>query len=253
MNIGQKIAVYLVDDDTEVCRSLGLLLEREGYRTREFHSAESLLDAIDHSAYGVIVIDYYLNGLSGLELQVELANRDIDWPIIFISGRGDIKTSVMALKKGAVDFLVKPFDGKELLASVEEAFRLAKSCYKHHMDQLAIESRCEQLTLREKEVMEYIVAGVSNRNLAKHLGVSTRTIEAHRSKMMKKMAANSLPELVCMVDLCAGCSPRTLPPAHPVPSPAPLPSLGRIEKNISDRISMTGETAHIRSKTASKA
>jgi FixJ family two-component response regulator len=244
--------VYLVDDDPEVCHSLGLFLDNEGYQTREFHSAESLLATIDRSGYGVIVLDYFLNGLSGLELQLELANRDVEWPIIFISGQGDIKTSVTALKKGAVDFLVKPFQGKELLASVEEAFRKAERCFKERIRRNTIESRCQKLTQREKEVMEYIVAGVSNRNLAKHLGVSTRTIEAHRSKMMKKMSADSLPELVCMFDLCTGCRPRKLPPAYSAPPITPLQSRGRIEKNISERIPVADGLGYPGKRTADK-
>ena len=249
-----QYTIYLVDDDPEVCHSLRLFLDNQGYRTKVFHSAECLLDIIDRSEFGVLVLDYCLNGLSGLELQSELTRRDIDWPVIFISGRGDVKTSVTALKKGAVDFLVKPFEGKELLDSIEEALLAANSAHKQRIHRHEIETRCRVLTAREKEVMEYVAAGVSNKNLAKHLGVSTRTVEAHRSRMMKKMTASSLPELVCMVDQCSICQLRKLPPEHPATPTASLQSIGVIERNISKRICVADEDEQLQpgTKTASK-
>jgi len=219
-SMGPK-TVYLVDDDPEVCHSLAVLLDNEGYRTAEIPSAEILLDTIDTSRYGVIVVDYCLGGISGLELQEELADRGINWPVIFISGQGDIKTSVTALKRGAIDFLEKPFNCQQLLTSVKEAFQRLESVLKLRVHRDVVESRCRKLTQREREVMEYVVGGVSNRDLAKHLGVSTRTVEAHRSRMMKKMAADSLPDLVCMVDLCTVCKSAKLPQSLSSPPSRP--------------------------------
>jgi RNA polymerase sigma factor (sigma-70 family) len=136
--------------------------------------------------------------MSGLELQTELKSRNIYLPIIFISGHGNIQSSVSAMKEGAVDFIEKPFDNEELLASIRYTFK--KEAEKNELNSIksALTKKLETLTPREQEVMGYVVDGVSNKQMAALLGVSDRTIEVHRSRVMAKMAAHSLPELVRM-------------------------------------------------------
>ena len=149
-----------------------------------------------------MLLDQRMTGLTGLELQEELARRGIELPIIFITGHGDVQMSVKAVKAGAIDFLEKPFSNEDLLASIREACAYADES-KRNRDGVAALRRCHaSLTGRELEVMRYVVAGQSNRSLAEQLGVSDRTIEVHRSRVMKKMGATSLPDLVRKVTLC---------------------------------------------------
>ena len=188
--------VFLVDDDAAVCHALLVCLEASGYRVRPFTSAEAFLEETESMAEGVILLDQRMTGMTGMELQAELARRGVDLPIIFITGHGDVQMSVKAIKAGAVNFLEKPFSNEDLLASIREAFSLADDS-KQRRDLVAELRQCHaSLTSREREVMQYIVAGMSNRSLAEQLGVSDRTVEVHRHRVMKKMRAESLPDLV---------------------------------------------------------
>ena len=188
--------IFLVDDDAAVCHALSVFLEASGYRVRTFPSAEAFLKEAQGVVEGVMLLDQRMTGMSGLELQAELVKGGVELPIIFITGHGDVKMSVKAIKAGAVDFLEKPFSNEDLLVSIREAFRYADDSKKHH-DQFAdLSARHASLTAREGEVLQHVVAGTSNRNLAELLGVSDRTIEVHRSRVMKKMGAESLPDLV---------------------------------------------------------
>jgi RNA polymerase sigma factor (sigma-70 family) len=141
--------------------------------------------------------------MSGLELQMELAAQGIEWPIIFISGNSNVNISVRAMKAGASDFLEKPFSNKDLLESIRDAFKQAEEDKQDHIRRTAIEDQCESLTARELEVMQLVVSGLRNRDIAHRLGVCSRTVEVHRSRVMTKMEADSLPHLVRMVDLCS--------------------------------------------------
>jgi len=194
--------VFLIDDDDAVCHALSVFLEAAGYRVRSFSSAEAFLAKADSTLEGVMVLDQRMTGMSGLELQAELNRRGADPSIIFISGHGDVQMSVKAIKAGATNFLEKPFNNDELLTSIREAFSHADKS-KNQRD-LTIELRkCHaSLTDREKEVLQHVVAGMSNRHLAELLGVSDRTVEVHRSRGMKKMGAESLPDLVRKYALC---------------------------------------------------
>jgi RNA polymerase sigma factor (sigma-70 family) len=203
---GQTETVYIVDNDPAVCSALSGFLASHGYTIREFTSAEDFLGTITNAAEGVLVLDYHLGGMSGLELQTELAARGNKWPIIFISGRGDVPASVKAMKQGAVNFLEKPFHNRELLENLTEAFLHAEQNRQERTVRRAIDKRCERLTPREKEIMEYLVSGVSNKKLAARLGVSNRTVEVHRSRIMAKMNADSLVSLVRMAGWCRKCS-----------------------------------------------
>ena len=197
-----KRHVFLVDDDMAVCHALSVFLESCGYCVSTYSSAESFLAEAAGAREGVMLLDQRMTGMSGLELQHELGRRHIDLPIIFITGHGDVQMSVKAVKAGALDFLEKPFSNEALLKSVEEAFLQFDSLQTHRDSVAEMSRRYACLTEREREVMKYIVAGLSNRQLAKRLGVSDRTIEVHRSRGMKKMGADSLPDLVRKYALC---------------------------------------------------
>ena len=198
--------IFLVDDDAAVCHALAVFLEASGYNVRTFLSAEAFLEEAEDAAEGVMLLDQRMTGMPGLELQAELARRGIDLPIIFITGHGDVQMSVKAVKAGAIDFLEKPFSDEDLIASIREAFSCVDDSKKSR-DLIAELRKCHaSLTAREREVMQYVVAGMSNRNLAEQLNVSDRTIEVHRSRVMKKMGAESLPDLVRKYAMCQKAS-----------------------------------------------
>ena len=194
----QTDSIFLVDDDDAVRHALKLYLERENFIVHDYPSAEALLEIVDRKYASLLVLDIRMNGMSGLELQTELKSRDIYLPIIFITGHGNIQSSVSAMKDGAADFIEKPFDNEELLASIQYTFRKEEEKKELNSVKSALIEKLETLTPREREVMGYVVDGVSNKQMAVLLGVSDRTIEVHRSRVMAKMAANSLPELVRM-------------------------------------------------------
>ena len=202
--MNREQTVYVVDDDPAVCHALGMFLETEGYSVRIFASAEAILKTVnDDAPQGVLVLDQRMNGISGLELQMELAAQGIKWPIVFISGNSNVRISVRAMKAGAIDFLEKPFSNKDLLESIRNAFLMVEEDKQDHIRRTAFENQCERLTAREREVMQLVVSGLRNRDIAQRLGVCSRTVEAHRSRIMTKMEADSLPHLVQMVDLCS--------------------------------------------------
>jgi two-component system, LuxR family, response regulator FixJ len=199
----KKIArIYLVDDDDAVRHALITLLSTSGYTASGFDSAESFLSTVDLSKPGVLLLDQRMNGMSGLELQKELAIRGVDMPIIFITGHGDIPMSVIAMRSGAVTVLEKPFNNRQLIDNLEEALATVRKNTVVTQLQANIRSRFGTLTTREQEVMKYVVQGMTNRTIAEILELSNRTVEVHRSKVMKKMQATTLPELVLMAPAC---------------------------------------------------
>ena len=197
-----KRIIYLVDDDAAVCDALSVFLESSGYSVSSFHSAETFLEETEDAVEGIMLLDQRMTGMSGMELQAELTKRDIALPIIFITGHGDVQMSVKAIKAGAIDFLEKPFNNEDLLASIREASARADDSKKDH-DLFAECRQCHSsLTPREREVMQHVVDGLSNRHVAELLDVSDRTIEVHRSRAMKKMRAESVPDLVRKCAMC---------------------------------------------------
>jgi len=194
--------VFLVDDDAAVCHALSVFLEASGYRVRTFPSAEAFLKEAQGVVEGVMLLDQRMTGMSGLELQTELVKAGVDLPTIFITGHGDVRMSVKAVKAGAINFLEKPFSNEDLLASIKEAFSHADNSRKHRGQVAALRKRHASLTSREREVVKHVVAGMSNRALGELLGVCDRTIEVHRSRVMKKMGAESLPDLVRKYAMC---------------------------------------------------
>jgi two-component system, LuxR family, response regulator FixJ len=199
--VGVCRTVYLVNKDPAVHQSLARLLAGGQYGIVSFLSAGALLDSISKNDTGVLILDLEADGISGLELQARLRSRNTALKVIFLSCEGSVEQTVQAIKGGAVDFLVRPCN-KRLLNSIEMAFELAHAEQEERICRETLENRCQQLTRREREVMAYIVSGIANRCIAEHLGVSRRTVEIHRAKVMAKMEADSLPDLVRMAYLC---------------------------------------------------
>jgi RNA polymerase sigma factor (sigma-70 family) len=191
--------IFIVDDDASVRDSLALLLGLKGYAIRSFASAEDFLAACQPEWHGCLLLDIRMAGMNGLELQQQLISHQIFLPIIFITGHGDVAAARAALKAGAADFLEKPLDDRQLIATITDALERST----HQRDAAAatqeIMARLARLTAREREVMDKITLGEPNREIARQLGISPRTVEVYKARMMEKMQAHSLPELVRLV------------------------------------------------------
>lgn len=188
--------VYVVDDDRAVRDSLRWLIESIGMKIETFESATDFLKVYDVDQPGCLVLDVRMPGMSGLELHERLKQYDYTLPIIFITGHGDVPMAVRAMKAGAVDFVSKPFNDQALLDRVQQAVDRDRQNRVHRSEQAEIHSRWMRLTPREREVMEMVISGHSNKSIAARLGVSSKTVEAHRAKFMEKMRADSLPDLM---------------------------------------------------------
>jgi RNA polymerase sigma factor (sigma-70 family) len=188
--------VFVVDDDPGLRQSLARLIRSAGMEVKTFASPQELLDQGPPSGPGCLVLDVHLPGLNGLELQQELAARKICTPIIFITGQGDIPTSVKAMKGGAIDFLTKPFKATDLLTGIQEAFKKDRQFRTTQVETEAIQDRVHSLTPREREVLNLVVTGLMNKQIAAELGASEKTIKVHRSRVMRKMQVASVADLV---------------------------------------------------------
>ena len=191
--------VRVVDDDAAVLRSLDRLLRSAGFAVRTFSSAQNFLQLHDGSAPGCVVLDLSMPGLDGLELQQALARAGDPCPVIFITGFGDVPTSVRAMKAGAVDFLTKPFDREQLLAAVRIAIDKDRTARAARAASSSVGVRVATLTPRELQVMAHVVAGHLNKQIAAGLGIAEKTVKVHRARVMRKMGAGSVAELVTMV------------------------------------------------------
>ncbi len=194
-----EATVYVVDDDEAIRHSLELLIGAVGHRVRVFPDAAAFLDAFDPSLRGCVVADLSMPGMNGLEMQERLNVLDCRMPIIFLSGHGDVPAAVKALQKGAVDFLEKPFNPTLLLERIEQALETDDERRAAAERTAEIGARIELLTAREREIMTLVADGKSSKVIALDLGISERTVELHRSRMMKKMAARSVADLVRMI------------------------------------------------------
>ncbi len=190
--------VTIVDDDEAVRDSLALLLNFRGYRTRQYASAEACLQDWQPDWRGCLLLDLRMGGMDGLALQQALTQRASTLPIVFLTGHGDLAHARAALKSGAVDFLEKPYEEADLLSVVAEAMERDTREYATHTHIAEIAARIERLSDRERQVMHLVVAGKPNREIAEELGISTRTVEVFKARMMEKMQARSVPELVRM-------------------------------------------------------
>ena len=193
--------VFVVDDDPSIRESLSLLLSSAGYGVKTYASAKEFLES-EHSKSGpaCLVLDVKMPGLSGLDLQKELNSRNTIIPIIFITGHGDIPMSVQAMKKGAVDFLPKPFDDDDLLDALKEALLKDSQAHDNLDEKKHIRQRLDSLTTREHEVLTYLITGMLNKQIAYELKISERTVKAHRKQVFDKMGVNSMAELVRLTE-----------------------------------------------------
>jgi FixJ family two-component response regulator len=192
--------VFVVDDDLAICEGLCDLLESAGKQARHFSSAEEFIDNCSTGIAGCLVIDVRLPGMSGMELQGKLAESGFTIPLIIMTAHGDMPMVRKALKSGAVDFLIKPFQDEELLQAVERAIALDRSQRKMESLVNSIQTRAQTLTEREREIMELVTSGLTNKEIAGKLHLSVVTIKLHRGQVMRKMRADSLADLVRMAE-----------------------------------------------------
>jgi FixJ family two-component response regulator len=191
-----KPTVFVIDDDASIRKSLSRLLRSADYTVETFPSAEEFLRREHFDGVGCILLDVKMPGLSGIDLQEELSKADYHMPIIFITGHGNIPMSVQAMKKGAVDFLTKPFDSKELLQTIENAIGKDTHARAEYDERLDIRRRIELLSSRENEVLPYIITGMLNKQIASKLGITEKTVKVHRGRIMEKLDVDSVAELV---------------------------------------------------------
>jgi len=194
--IPKKGTVYVVDDDEAVRDSLQWLLEGKGYRVRCFYSAESFLSRYDPREVACLLVDIRMGGMTGLELQARLIEIRSPLPIVFITGHGDVPMAVDTMKKGAMDFIQKPFNEADLVRLVEQMLEHAKDSFADSQLAANRDSLLSKLTMRESQVLERIVAGRLNKQIADDLGISIKTVEAHRANIMEKLSANTVADLL---------------------------------------------------------
>lgn len=201
-----KATVFIIDDDDSVRRSLSRLLRSEGIRTESFDSAIAYLERDEHDGPGCVLLDINMPEMSGIELQARLAEQGHQLPIVFLTGHGDVSNSVMAMKRGAFDFLTKPVDKADLLHAIRHSLD-------HHREVLTalkargtVQTRIDSLTPREHEVMLQLITGALNKVIADRLQISVKTIKVHRANVMAKMGVRSVAELLQLCHL-AGIDP----------------------------------------------
>ena len=192
----KKGTVYVVDDDEGVRDSLQWLLEGKDYRVRCFDSAENFLSRYDAREVACLIVDIRMGGMTGLELQDRLIERKSPLPIVFITGHGDVPMAVDTMKKGALDFIQKPFQEDALVNLVDRMLAQAREAFSDHQQSASRDALLAKLTSREAQVLERIVAGRLNKQIADDLGISIKTVEAHRANIMEKLNANTVADLL---------------------------------------------------------
>jgi RNA polymerase sigma factor (sigma-70 family) len=193
-----KSTVYIVDDDQAIRHAMELLMRSVGLDYEIFHSADDFLESHTNERAGCLVLDIRMPGMGGLELQEKLNQTGSTLPIIFITGHGDVPMAVEAMQKGAVDFIQKPFRDQELLDRIGEALKTDQERRSEREEKAEVRERIGKLTNRERQVLDLVVTGKPNKVIAYELGVSQRTVEIHRARVMEKMEAKSLADLVRM-------------------------------------------------------
>ena len=188
--------VYVVDDDEAVRDAMAMLLESADLEHRCFASADAFLQQADEARRGCLVLDIRMPGMTGLELQQQLAEIGVSLPIIFITGHGDVPMAVEAMRQGAFDFLRKPVNETDFLERIQQALDLEAGDWRERRDRQDLRARVATLTEREREVFECVARGIANKAIAGELGISERTVEVHRSQVMKKLGAKTLAQLV---------------------------------------------------------
>ncbi len=201
-----KPTVFVIDDDAPVCKSLSRLLRSLGFEAETFVSAELFVERKHYDGVGCIVLDVQMPGLSGMDLQEELSQAYYRMPIIFITGHGNIPMSVQAMKKGAVDFLTKPFDDEELLQAVKKAIEKDREAKAEWAEVYDLRRRIEELTPREHEIFRYVITGMLNKQIALKLDIAEKTVKVHRGRIMEKLRVDSVADLVRLAEK-AGIEP----------------------------------------------
>ena len=200
MSTQDVVTVFIVDDDRDVRESLQELLESVGLPSKSFGTAKEFLSSPRSDGPSCLILDVRLPGISGLDLQHELKRGKVSIPIIFLTAHADVPMSVKAMKSGAVEFLTKPFRQQDLLDAVQRSLTRDRIVRERQRDTAELQQRSNTLSVREREVMSLVVSGMLNKQIAAELGASEATVKMHRSQVMKKMQAKSLPELVRMAD-----------------------------------------------------
>lgn len=194
-----NMTVFVVDDDDAVRQSIQWLLESVGLKVKLFSSVRNFLDQLDPLEVGCLVLDVRMPGMSGLDLQRELVKRGFEIPVIIITGHGDVPMAVRAMKEGAVDFIEKPFNDQVLLDCIQRTLEEVKKNQERRFKRHEVQQVMSLLTEREKEIMYKVVEGKSSRQIGDELKISSKTIEVHRARIMKKMGVNTVVELVRLV------------------------------------------------------
>ena len=201
-----KSTVFVIDDDASMRRALSYLMVAAGYKVETYPSAEAFLAREIYDGAGCIILDVRMPGLSGMELQERLIRSTCSMPIIFLTGHGEVAMGVQAMKKGAADFLTKPCDDEQLLAAVRNAFENTLHARAHFEEAKEIRRRIELLTPRENEILRYVIAGMLNKQIAAKLGIAEITVKIHRGRIMEKLSAESIADLVRLAEK-AGIEP----------------------------------------------
>jgi two-component system response regulator DctR len=188
--------VYIVDDDEAVRSALQILLASCGLKSRAFSGAQELLLSLRADWQGCLLLDVRMPGMSGLDLHERLIARGVDLPVILLTGHGDVPMAVRAMKRGAFDFVQKPFNDQQLLDRIQQALALDERNHERRQQQAVLQERHKRLSVREREVAEHIVLGQTNKVIAAELGISERTVELHRARAMEKMETPSVAQLV---------------------------------------------------------
>lgn len=206
--------VFIVDDDVSVRESLESMVRQAGWNPKTYSTAQEFLDRQKESVPSCLVLDVSLPGLSGLELQKQIVDERSAMPIIFITGYGDVPMTVRAMKAGAMEFLTKPFSDEVLLSAIEQALERSRVALNRDVEIRSLQKAYLSLTPREQQVMSLVVSGMLNKQIGGELGISEVTVKAHRGRVMEKMTADSLADLVKMATrLRLGTSPRRKNPA----------------------------------------
>jgi len=198
--------VYIVDDDKPVREALTLLMKADGQLTRSYASAEEFLEDLTPTSKGCVLLDVRMPGLSGIELQQVLKNKHVTLQVIIMTGYADVPMAVQAMKAGAVDFIEKPFDNDRLLNQVQVCLQMCVQAQSERLQQQAADEKTARLTRRERQVMEMLVQGHQNRLIAEKLGISPRTVEIHRARVMEKLEVHSLSDVVRIALLASNAS-----------------------------------------------
>jgi len=194
-----KATVFVIDDDASMRRALSYLMQSAGYKVETHSSAEEFLRREHYDGVGCIILDVQMPGLSGMDLQEKLMRSDYRMPIIFLTGHGELSMGVQAMKKGAIDFLTKPCDDDQLLEAVRNAIEKDTHARRSYKEQQEIRRRIDLLTPRENEILRYVIAGMLNKQIAAKLGIAEPTVKIHRGRIMEKLCAESVANLVYLV------------------------------------------------------